>query len=148
MDSVIEEKVLALARRGRTSAEALAWFRLTLGLYYLVGLMTPETLDFKKIDRAYNRFIYRAIGGGHSIASVLQFMSGEKVVPVLECARYHQALAELCPEVPAATIPFLLQLNLGVAKNISRIDIGGPVLDWIERQAPAPAAPTDSPLPN
>ena len=145
MDSVIKEKVLAVARRGRTSAEALAYFRLALGLHSLRALMTPAELDFRQIDRAYNRFIYHAIGGGHSIASVLQFMSGEKVVPVLNCAHFHAAFAELCPEVPAPTIPFLLSLNLGVAKNISRVDIGGPVLDWIERHPPAlagaPAAP-------
>ncbi len=139
MDSVIKENVLAVARRGRTSAEALGYFRLALGLHYLAGLVTPETLDFKRIDRGYNRFIYQSIGGGHSITSVLQFMSGEKVVPVLGCARFHAAFAELCPGVPAASIPFLLSLNLGVAKNISRIDIGGPVLDWIERHTPPPA---------
>ncbi|PWF49250.1 hypothetical protein [Massilia glaciei] len=139
-DGVIRDGVLAVARRGRTSAEALGYFRLALGLHYLAGLVTPETLDFKQIDRRYNRLIYQLIGGGHSITSVLQFMSGEKVVPVLECARFHAAFAQFCPGVPVATIPFLLSLNLGVAKNISRIDIGGPVLDWIERHTPAPAS--------
>ena len=141
MDSVIKEKILAVARRGPTVDESTAYFRVALGLYYLKGLMTSDTIDFKKVDRTFNRFIYQAIGKGHSITSVLQFMSGEKVVPVIESARFVAAFAEHCPDVPLATIPFLLELNLGVAKNISKLDIGGPLLDWIERQKPAPGAP-------
>jgi hypothetical protein len=149
MDSDLKQNVLAVARRGRTSAEAIAYFRVALGLCYLARLMTPETIDFKKVDRGYNRFIYQSIGKGHSITSVLQFMSGEQVVPVVEAERFLQAFAEHCGEVPVETIPFLLSLNLGVAKNISGIDIAGPVLDWIERQkaraglAGDPGAPED-----
>jgi hypothetical protein len=134
MDTVIEQKVLAVARRGRTSAEAIGYFRVALGLYYLAGLITPDTIDFKKVDRDFNRFIYQSIGKGHSITSVLQFMSGEKVVPVVDSQRFLEAFAEHCSEVAVETIPFLLSLNLGVAKSISGIDIAGPVLDWIERQ--------------
>lgn len=145
MDSVIKENILALTRRGQSAAEAVDYFRVALGLVYLAGLMTPETIDFKKVDREFNRFIYRAIGRGHSITSVLQFMSGEKVVPVVASQRFIVAFAELVPVVPVDTIPFLLSLNLGVAKNISKIDIGGPLLDWIEQQKPLdagdPAAP-------
>lgn len=146
MDSVIKEKVLAVARRGRTAAESTAWFRVTLGLYYLAGLMTPEAIDFKQVDRNFNRFIYHSIGKGHSITSVLQFMSGEKVVAVVESKGFLAAFAEHCVEVPVDTIPFLLSLNLGVAKNISGIDIAGPLLDWIERRKAAaqggdPSAP-------
>lgn len=134
MDTVIQEKVLAVARAARSRDESLAWFRVTVGLYYLAGLMTPDTIDFKQVDRAYNRFIYQSIGGGHSIASALQFMSGEKVVGVVDSPRFTAVFAEHCPEVPVNTIGFLLSLNLGVAKNISKLDIGGPVLDWIERR--------------
>ena len=134
MDKLIKEKVLAVARQGRTREESTAFFRTALGLYYLAGLMTQETIDFKKIDRDFNRFIYHGIGPGHSITSVLQFMSGAKVVPVVESERFTAAFKEHCPEVPADTIPFLLSLNLGVAKNISGLDIGGSLLDWIERQ--------------
>lgn len=134
MDSVIQEKVLSVARAAHNRAESLAWFRVTLGLYYLAGLMTPDTIDFKQVDRAYNRFIYHAIGKGHSIASVLQFMSGSKVVAVVDSKRFTGVFAAYCPEVPVDTIGFLLSLNLGVAKTISKIDIGGPLLDWIERQ--------------
>jgi hypothetical protein len=137
MDTLLKDNVLAVMRRAHGAAEATDWFRVALGLYYLTGLMTDETIDFKKIDKDFNRFIYQSIGKGHSITSVLQFMSGEKVVPVVESARFIAAFAEHCPQVAVNTIPFLLSLNLGVAKNISRIDIGGPLLDWIERQ-PAP----------
>ncbi|HAT32660.1 MAG TPA: hypothetical protein DCW29_18000 [Janthinobacterium sp.] len=132
MDQAMQERALAMARAGMTSAEAVGFFRVTLGLFYLAGLMTEETLDFKKIDRQYNRFIYRSIGGGHSIASVLQFMSGEKVLHVLRSERFLAALGEHCPHVPVESIPFLLSLNLGVAKDISGIDAVGPVADWIE----------------
>jgi hypothetical protein len=137
MNDAIKDKVLAVTRLGRTRAEATDWFRVTLGLYYLAGLMTNESLDFKVLDRDYNRFIYHSIGGGHSIASVLQFMSGVKVLPVVQSDRYMQAFVECCPEIPPDTIPFLLSLNLGVAKNISRLDVDGPLHDWIERQQAA-----------
>ena len=112
MDSVIQEKVLAVARAARSRDESLAWFRVALGLYYLAGLMTPDTIDFKQVDREYNRFIYQSIGKGHSIASVLQFMSGEKVVAVVDSQRFIGVFAEHCPEVPVDTIGFLLSLNL------------------------------------
>ena len=134
MDNVVKENILAVTRCGHGMAEATAWFRVALGLHYLAGLMTPETIDFKKVDRDFNRFIYQSIGKGHSITSVLQFMSGEKVVPVIGSARFQAAFAQHCTQVPADTIAFLLSLNLGVAKNISKVDIGGALLDWIERQ--------------
>jgi hypothetical protein len=137
MDSVIQEKVLAVARAARGRAESLAWFRVTLGLYYLSGLMTPDAIDFKQVDREFNRFVYHAIGKGHSIASVLQFMSGAKVVAVVDSPRFIGVFSEHCPEVPVDTIGFLLSLNLSVAKSLSKLDIGGALLDWIERQADA-----------
>ena len=146
MDNVIKDKVLAVARYGRTREESVAFFRAALGLYYLAGLMTSETIDFKKIDRDFNRFIYQSIGGGHSITSVLQFMSGSKVVPVVQSTRFSEAFASHCTEVPVETIPFLLSLNLGVAKNISGLDIGGALLDWIDRQKTVepPSEPGDA----
>ena len=130
----MQEKVLAVTRCGVTSAEASGFFRVALGLFYLAGLMTKEPLDFKQIDGKYNRFIYHSIGKGHSITSVLQFMSGEKVLRVVESERFIKAFADHCPAVPVDTIGFLLSLNLGVAKSISGIDAVGPVADWIERQ--------------
>jgi hypothetical protein len=137
MDDAIKQNVLAVTRCGHGAVEATAWFRVALGLYYLTGLMTEEKLDFKQIDKDFNRFIYQSIGKGHSITSVLQFMSGEKVVPVVDSPRFIAAFAAHCSGVPVQSIPFLLSLNLGVAKNISKVDIGGALLDWIERQ-PAP----------
>jgi hypothetical protein len=134
LNEVTQNKVLAVTKAGMTSAEAIGFFRVTLGLIYLAGLMRQEALDFKKIDARYNRFIYHSIGGGHSITSSLQFMSGEKVLPILESPRFQAAFAEHCPEIPVDTIPFLVSLNLGVAKDISKIDPHGPVADWIERQ--------------
>lgn len=134
MDGAMQQSILAVARCGMTSLEASGFFRVALGLHYLVGLMTKEALDFKQIDREYNRFIYHSIGKGHSITSVLQFMSGEKVLSVLQSTRFTDAFAEHCPAVPVATIPFLLSLNLGVAKSISGIDAVGPVADWIAHQ--------------
>jgi hypothetical protein len=151
MDTAIKEKVLAVMRQGRTRAEATDWFRVALGLHYLAGLMTQENIDFKSVDRAFNRFIYHTIGAGHTITSVLQFMSGEKVMPVVASPRFMAAFGEQCPEVPLATVPFLLSLNLGVAKNISGLDIGGALYDWIERQkeiaaaAGSPAHPSHQP---
>ncbi|MGZ5200594.1 MAG: hypothetical protein ACXWC4_12550 [Telluria sp.] len=137
MDIVIKDKVLAVTRLGRTRDEATDWFRVALGLYYLAGLMTNEAIDFKALDREYNRFIYHSIGGGHSIASVLQFMSGVKVLPVVQSERFMQAFVACCPDIPPDTIPFLLSLNLGVAKDISRLDVEGPLHEWIEQQQAA-----------
>jgi hypothetical protein len=140
MDTVIKEKVLMVTRLARTRAESTDWFRVALGLYYLRGLMTTETIDFKAVDGAYNRFIYHTIGGGHSITSVLQYMSGEKVLPVVQSERFMAAFGEHCPDVPLETIPFLLSLNLGVAKNISGLEVTGPLHAWLEQRKAAIAA--------
>jgi hypothetical protein len=129
-----EEKILAITRQGRTRLEATDWFRVSAGLAYLAGLMTKESIDFKTVDRAWNRFIYHSIGGGHTITSVLQFMSGENVLPTLQSPRFMALFAETCLEIPAESIPFLLELNLGVAKNISRLDVEGPLHDWLRAQ--------------
>jgi len=121
-------------QQGVDRDESTGFFRVALGLYYLSGLMTEEKVDFKLLDRDFNRFIYQTIGKGHSITSILQYMSGEKVVPVVESKRFLKAFGDCCTEVPLENIPFLLGLNLGVAKDISKIDVRGPVADYIERQ--------------
>jgi hypothetical protein len=136
MDTIntpIKDKILAVTRQGRTREEATDWFRVAVGLYYLAGLMTRETIDFKRLDGEYNRFIYQSIGGGHTITSILQFMSGKHVLPVLESNRFMAIFAEQCKEVPPESIPFLVELNLGVAKDISKIGVAGPVHDWLQR---------------
>ena len=137
MNKLIQDKLLALMRDGRDRAESTDWFRVALGLYYLAALMTEETIDFKKVDREFNRFIYHTLGKGHTITSVLQFMSGAKIMPTVESARFLEAFARHCPEVPLASIPFLLELNLGVAKNISGLDPSGPLADWAAQQKSA-----------
>jgi len=129
-----EEKILAITRQGRTRLEATDWFRVAAGLHYLAGLMTQESIDFKTVDRDWNRFIYHSLGGGHTITSVLQFMSGASVLPTLQSARFMALFAETCPEVPVDSIPFLLELNLGVAKNISKLEVTGPLHDWLQAQ--------------
>lgn len=130
----MKEKIVAVMYAGTDREEATGFFRTALGLCYLSSLMTKDTIDFKQLDREYNRFIYHTIGKGHAITSVLQYMSGEKVVRVVESKRFLKAFAEHCPHVSLESIPFLLGLNLGVAKDISKIDVRGPVADYIERQ--------------
>ena len=134
MDTLIKDKILAVTRQGRTRAESTDWFRVTVGLYYLAGLMTKEPIDFKTVDRDYNRFIYHSIGGGHTVTSILQFMSGKNVLPVVQSERFIAAFAAACTDVPPDSIPFLLELNLGVAKDISKLAVTGPVHDWLQAQ--------------
>ena len=133
MDTIIKDKILAVTRQGRTREESTDWFRVAVGLYYLAGLMTRETIDFKALDREYNRFIYQSLGSGHTITSLLQFMSGKRVLPVLESERFMAAFAEHCTDVPPESIPFLVELNLGVAKTISKLEVEGPLHDWVQR---------------
>ncbi len=134
MDTFIKDNILAVTRQGRSRTESTDWFRVAVGLHYLAGLMTKDTIDFKAVDRDYNRFIYHTAGGGHTITSVLQFMSGKKVLAVLQSPRFMAAFAQCCPEIPPDSIPFLLELNLGVAKTISKLEVAGPVHDWLQRQ--------------
>lgn len=132
MDTLIKDKILVLTRQGRTRAEATDWFRVATGLYYLAGLMTKETIDFKKVDKHWNRFIYQTVGGGHTITSILQYMSGKDVLPVLQSARFMAIFAATCDEVPPESIPFLLELNFGVAKDISKLEQAGPLHEWLQ----------------
>jgi hypothetical protein len=134
MDTLIKDKILAVTRQGRSRTESTDWFRVAIGLYYLAGLMTTETIDFKTVDRDYNRFIYHTIGAGHTITSILQFMSGRRVLPIVQSERFMAAFAASCTEVPPESIPFLLELNLGVAKNISKLEVDGPLHDWLQAQ--------------
>ena len=134
MNKLIQDKLLALMREGRDRGESTDWFRVGLGLFYLAALMTEETIDFKKVDREFNRFIYHTLGKGHTITSVLQYMSGARVMPTVESERFMDAFRRHCPEAPPASIPFLLELNLGVAKNISGLEASGPLADWIARR--------------
>ena len=139
MDKLIKDKILAVTRQGRTRVEATDWFRVAVGLYYLAGLMTRDTIDFKAVDRDYNRFIYHTVGGGHTITSVLQFLSGRRVLPIVQSPRFIAAFGATCTEVPVDSIPFLLELNLGVARSLSKQDVEGALHDWLQRQKGEPA---------
>jgi hypothetical protein len=134
MDALIKDKVLAVTRQARTRSESVDWFRVAVGLHYLAGLMTKEAIDFKAVDRDYNRFIYHTIGGGHTITSVLQFMSGRKVLPTVQSPRFMAAFSGACTDVPPDSTPFLLELNLGVARNLSKLDVGGALHAWLQAQ--------------
>jgi hypothetical protein len=133
MDAATQDKLLILMREGRSRAESTDWFRVGLGLVYLAGLMTKDEIDFKTVDREFNRFVYHTLGKGHTITSVLQFMSGEKVMPTVDSSRFLAAFSRHCPGVPIVSVPYLLELNLGVAKNISGIEPEGPLVEWIAR---------------
>ncbi len=135
LEHSVQEKVVAVGRCAGNRPQAVNFFRVALGLVYLDSIMTEAKLDFKKIDRSYNRFIHKNIGPGHSITSILQYMSGSKVLPVLESALFMQAFGEHCKIVPLDKVPILLSVNLGVAKNISGIGSEGPVRDWISWRA-------------
>jgi hypothetical protein len=148
MDTPFKDNVLAVTRQARTRDESVDWFRVAIGLHYLAGLMTKGEIDFKAVDRDYNRFIYHTIGGGHTITSVLQFMSGAKVLPTVESARFMAAFAAECAGIPPDSIPFLLELNLGVARNLSKLEIGGALHDWLQRRkAQADGAVPDQGVP-
>jgi hypothetical protein len=146
MDTLInKDNILAVTRQGRTRAESTDWFRVAVGLYYLANLMTKEAIDFKTVDRDFNRFIYHTIGGGHTITSILQFMSGKSVLPVVQSERFMTTFTTTCTDVPPDSIPFLLELNLGVAKSISKLDVEGPLHDWLQALKRAQTAREEGP---
>lgn len=134
IDADTQDRLVNLMREGRSRIESTDWFRVALGLVYLAGLMKNAPIDFKQLDRAYNRSIYHVLGRGHTITSILQFMSGQKVMPTVQSTRFYEALTRHCPEVPLATVPFLLELNLGVARNLSGLEPGGALAEWIAQQ--------------
>ncbi len=134
LDDVIKEKILSVTLFGNSKAQSIAFFRVCVGLYYLSKIMVEEKLDFKKIDREFNVFIYRTIGKGHSITSILQYMSSEKVLLVLNSELFISTFFIYFSDIPIKNIPLLLSINLSVSKNISGISVQGPVLDWILRQ--------------
>lgn len=133
MDKILCEKILGVTRRGKTRREATDFFRVALGLIYLDAIMTDEKVDFKHLDKLVNRFIYRSVGQGHSITSILQFMSGNKVLPILNSKHFITAFSQYCNEVPLDKIPALLAVNLAVAKQLSKLGLDGELNDWIIR---------------
>ncbi|MEO6354792.1 MAG: hypothetical protein ABI575_00060 [Oxalobacteraceae bacterium] len=134
LDDTVKEKILSIMMFGNNRAQSIAYFRVTLGLHYLSKIMVEEELDFKIIDREFNRFIYRTLGGGHSITSILQYMSSKQVLLVLDSAPFIATFLNYFSEVPFRNIPILLSINLSVSKKISGLATAGPVQDWILRQ--------------
>ena len=134
LDDIIKERILAVTLYGNSKAQSIAYFRVCVGLYYLSKIMVEEKLDFKKIDREFNVFIYRIIGKGHSITSILQYMSSEKVLLVLQSELFISTFFIYFSDIPLKNIPLLLSINLAVSKNISGLATHGPVQEWILRQ--------------
>ena len=134
LDAGVKERVLAVTLFGNNRAQSEAYFRVTLGLYYLSKIMVEQELDFKAIDREFNVFIYRSIGRGHSITSILQFLSSKKVLLVLNSDAFIATFLNYFSEIPFRNIPVLLSINLAVSKKISGLTPDGPVKEWILRQ--------------
>ncbi len=133
LDDYAQQRILTVTRTANNSRQALGYFRLAVGLFYLSEIMVDREIDFDALHRQYNRFIGDQIGTGHSITSVLQFMSGEKVMAVIHSDRFMNAFMDNFG-IPFHHIPLMLLVNLEVSKKISRISIDGPLHRWIRAQ--------------
>ena len=133
LDDHAQQRILTVSKMANNSRQALGYFRLAVGLFYLSEIMVDREIDFDGLNRQYNRFISDTIGIGHSITSVLQFMSGEKVMAVIHSDRFMHAFMDNFG-VPFHHIPLMLQVNLEVSKKISKISMAGPLHRWIVEQ--------------
>ena len=133
LDDTAQQRILTVARTGNNSKQALGYFRLAVGLFYLSEIMVDREIDFDALHKQYNRFIGEHIGVGHSITSVLQFMSGEKVMAVVHSERFMHAFMDNFG-VPFHHIPLMLLVNLEVSKKISKVPLDGPLHRWILEQ--------------
>ncbi|MES2831617.1 MAG: hypothetical protein V4695_06470 [Pseudomonadota bacterium] len=133
LDDYAQQRILAIAKIANNSKQALGYFRLAVGLFYLSQIMVDKEIDFDPLHRQYNQFINSSIGAGHSITSILQFMSGERVMAVVHSERFMHAFMDNFG-IPFHHIPLMLLVNLEVSKNISKIGIEGPLHRWIVDQ--------------
>lgn len=133
LDDTAQQRILTIAKTGNNSRQAMGYFRLAVGLCYLSEIMVDKEIDFDAVHQRYNRFITESIGAGHSITSVLQYMSGEKVMAVVHSERFMNAFMDNFG-VPFHHIPLMLLVNLEVSKKISKIGIEGPLHRWILEQ--------------
>ena len=133
LDDYAQQRILTVTRTANNSRQALGYFRLAVGLFYLSEIMVDREIDFDALHRQYNRFIGDQIGTGHSITSVLQFMSGEKVMAVIHSDRFMNAFMDNFG-IPFHHIPLMLLVNLEVSKKISKVSIDGPLHRWIRSQ--------------
>ena len=148
LDDATREKLVTVMMYGNNRAQAIGFFRTAVGLYYLSRIMVEDELDFKAIDKAFNRFIVQVIGRGHSITSILQYLSSKKVLWVLDSRSFVPTFLNYFPEIPFSKMQILLTVNLNVSKKISRLPMDGPVKDWLIRQSQATASPTPAGLPS
>lgn len=133
LDDYAQQRILRIAKIGNNSKQALGYFRLAVGLFYLSEIMVDKEIDFDAVHKQYNRFISDNIGPGHSITSVLQFMSGEKVMAIIHSDRFMHSFMDNFG-IPFHHIPLMLLVNLEVSKKISKIGIDGPLHRWILAQ--------------
>ena len=133
LDDYAQQRILTIAKTANNSSQALGYFRLAVGLFYLSEIMVDREIDFDSLHRQYNRFISDTIGTGHSITSVLQFMSGEKIMAIIHSERFMNAFMDHFG-IPFHHIPLMLLVNLEVSKKISQIGIDGPLHRWIMEQ--------------
>lgn len=134
LDKTVKEKILAVMVHGKNRVEATGFFRVTTGLYYLSKIMVEDELDFKAIDAEFNAFIYQAIGKGHSITSVLQYMSSKKVLWILNSNSFISTFLNYFSEIPFKNMLLFLTINLSVSKKISGISPEGPLQEWLLNQ--------------
>ena len=133
LDDTAQQRILTVAKTANNSKQGLGYFRLAVGLFYLSEIMVDREIDFDALHKQYNRFIGDTIGVGHSITSVLQFMSGEKVMAIVHSERFMHAFMDNFG-VPFHHIPLMLLVNLEVSKKISKVPIDGPLHRWILQQ--------------
>ncbi len=134
LDDTAKEKLLAVMIYGNNKEQAVGFFRTAIGLYYLSKIMVEDELDFRAIDKAFNRFIYDTIGRGHSITSILQFLGSRKVIWVLESKSFIPTFLNYFSEIPFSKMQILLSVNLSVSKKISNIAVDGPLKEWLLKQ--------------
>jgi hypothetical protein len=135
LDATAQQRILTIAQTANNRRQALGYFRVAVGLFYLSEIMVDREIDFDILHKQYNQFISASIGTGHSITSVLQFMSGEKVMAIVHSERFMNAFMDNFG-VPFHHIPLMLLVNLEVSKKISKVGIDGPLHRWIlEQQA-------------
>lgn len=131
LDDAVREKILAVMMYGNNKAQSIGFFRVTVGLYYLSRIMVEDELDFKSIDKNFNRFIFQTIGRGHSITSILQYLSSKKVLWVLNSRSFLPTFLNYFSDIPFSRVIFLLTVNLSVAKKISKLPTEGPLQEWL-----------------
>lgn len=134
LDDTVKQKLITICMYGNNKEQSIGFFRTAIGLYYLSRIMVEDQLDFKAIDKNFNRFIFDVIGRGHSITSVLQYLSSKKVLWVLESRSFLNHFLDFFPDIPFSKIILLLTVNLSVSKKISKLPLKGALRDWLLKQ--------------